>query len=102
MALAIRSIDSLAIADSSDIELGQVEVYGNGDDYYPVDAEAAKAYKAAPPDNQKKIQALVSLWLRDLATAEPATLKEIMSDVSKKAQARGLTPELLESLLKEA
>jgi len=67
-----------------------------------VDPEAARAYKAAPPDDQKKMQALLSLWLRDLATAQPATLKEIMTDVSQKAQARGLTPEVLESLLKES
>jgi hypothetical protein len=67
-----------------------------------VDPEAARAYKAAPPDDQKKIQALLSLWLRDLATAPPATLKEIMADVSHTAQARGLTPEVLESLLKES
>ena len=63
-----------------------------------VDPEAAKAYKAAPPDEQEKMQALLSLWLRDLATAQPATLKEIMSDLSQKAQACGLTPEALESL----
>jgi len=67
-----------------------------------VDSEAAKAYSAAPPADQKKMRALLSLWLRDLATAEPATLKEIMADLSRKAQARGLTPEVLESLLREA
>ena len=67
-----------------------------------LDPEAARAYKAAPPDVQNAMQVLLSLWLRDLATAESATLKEIMNDLSKKAQARGLTPEVLESLLKEA
>ena len=67
-----------------------------------VDPEAAKAFKAAPADHKKKIQAVLSIWLKDLATAETATLKEIMKDVSKKARARGLTPEKLESLLKEA
>jgi len=68
----------------------------------PLDPEAAKAYKAARDEDKKKMQALLSLWLRDLAGAEPSTLKEIMSDVSRKAQARGLTPEVLESLLKGA
>jgi hypothetical protein len=65
----------------------------------PLDPEAAKIYKAAPAEDKKKMQALLSLWLRDLATAEPSTLRETMNDLSRKAQARGLTPEILESLL---
>ena len=67
-----------------------------------VDPEAARAYQDAPPSDQKKMRALLSLWLRDVATAGPATLKEVMSDLSKKARARGHTPEILEDLLKEA
>ena len=66
-----------------------------------VDPEAARAYNAASSDDRRKMQALLSLWLKDLATAEPATLKEIMNDLSRKAEVRGLTPEALESLLKE-
>jgi len=66
-----------------------------------VEREAARAYKAAPADDQKKIQALLSIWLKGLAGAETEALKEIMSEVSKNAQARGLTSETLESLLKE-
>ena len=68
----------------------------------PLDPEAAKIYKAAPAEDKKKMQALVSLWLRDLAIREPSTLSETMNDLSRKAQARGLTPEVLESLLKGA
>lgn len=68
----------------------------------PLDPEAARAYDAAPTEDKKKLQALLSLWLRDLMTAEPATLREIMDDVSRRARARGLTPEALESLLKGA
>jgi hypothetical protein len=67
-----------------------------------VEPEIAKAYKSVPPDRQKKIQAVLGLWLKDLATADSPTLKEIMSEVSKNAQARGITPEVLESLLREA
>ncbi|HUI41129.1 MAG TPA: hypothetical protein VL523_04090 [Terriglobia bacterium] len=67
-----------------------------------VDPETAQAYKAAPPADRTKMEALLSLWLRDLATAEPAGLNEVMTRVGRKARARGLTPEVLESLLKEA
>ena len=67
-----------------------------------VDGDAAKAYQTAPPNQQRKMEALLSLWLEDVATAEPATLKRMMTDLSKKARARGLTPELLDNLLREA
>jgi len=67
-----------------------------------LDSETAKAYKSAPAADQRKMEALLRLWLKDLAAADSSTLREIMTDVSKKAQARGLTPERLETLLKEA
>jgi hypothetical protein len=64
-----------------------------------LDAEAVKAYAAVPAEEQKKIQLLLSLWLRELAVAPAISLSKLMDDISEKAQARGLTPELLESLL---
>ena len=66
----------------------------------PLDPEAALAYESAAPEEKRKIQALVSLWVRDLATGQRASLQQVLDEVGKKAQARGLTPEILESLLK--
>jgi hypothetical protein len=68
----------------------------------PVDPQAARAYNSAPPQDRQKMEALLALWLRDLVAAEPATLRQIMDEVSRQARARGLTPDLLESLLKGA
>ena len=68
----------------------------------PLDPQTAQAYNSASVEEKRKMQALLSLWLRDLAIREPSTLREIMNDLSRKAQARGLTPEVLESLLKGA
>ncbi|PYV18369.1 MAG: hypothetical protein DMG21_05320 [Acidobacteria bacterium] len=68
----------------------------------PLDPDAAKAFRAAPPADQKKIKALLGIWLRDLTKAESADLKKLMDDVSRHARAQGLTPEILESLLKDA
>jgi len=68
----------------------------------PLDSEAAKAYNSAPEEEKKKIQAVLSIWLRELIAAEPPTLKKIMDEVGRKARARGLSPEVLESLLKGA
>ena len=66
-----------------------------------VDTEAAEAYRAASPEEQKKIQLLLGLWLKEVASAETISLKQLMSDISEKAKARGLTPEDLESILNE-
>jgi hypothetical protein len=64
-----------------------------------LDAKAVEAYTTASAENQKKIQLLLSLWLRELAVGPAITLSKLMDDISDKAQARGLTPETLESLL---
>jgi hypothetical protein len=68
----------------------------------PVDPELAEALTAASADDQKKIQVLLGLWLRDLAKAEPSDLKKLLDELSRKAKDRGLTPETLDSLLKGA
>ena len=48
------------------------------------------------------MQALLGLWLRELAEGEPRSLQQILDEAGRKAQARGLTTEMLESLLKGA
>lgn len=65
----------------------------------PVDAETARAYHTATPDDQKKIQLLLRLRLRELAALPAESLVEIMDDIGAKAEARGLTPEIQEALL---
>lgn len=63
------------------------------------DAETARAYHTASPDGQKKIQLLLRLRLRELAELPTTSLVEIMDELGAKAEARGLTPEILEALL---
>lgn len=64
----------------------------------PLDSETAQIYKSASAEDQKKLRLLLSLWLREFAVS-PRPLKEVMDEISGKARARGLTPEILESLL---
>jgi hypothetical protein len=65
-----------------------------------VSPEAARVYNTATAEQQRKLEALLSLKLTEVArTTRP--LEEIMSEMSRNAQARGLTPEILESLLNE-
>ena len=65
-----------------------------------VDAEAANAYRAASDEERRKLDLLLTLRLKD-ATRSGGSLKQIMRDISRKAQQRGLTPEILKSILGE-
>ncbi len=65
-----------------------------------VDPDAARAYRAASPEERRKLDLLLSLRLHD-ALRPGGSLKGLMRDISRKAQERGLTPEILESILHE-
>ncbi len=64
----------------------------------PLDTQTARLYTNASSEDKKKLRLLLSLWMREFA-ASPRPLKVVMDEISEKAQARGLTPEILESLL---
>ena len=64
----------------------------------PLDNETAKIYEKAPLADKKKMQLLLSLWLREFEKPS-ITLEKLMDKVSRKARERGLTPEILESIL---
>lgn len=66
-----------------------------------VEHEIADAYNSASQEDQKKIQLLMGLWLRELSTQPTMSLSEVMDMISDRAQANGLTPEILESILNE-
>jgi hypothetical protein len=68
----------------------------------PLDPQTARAYDSAAPEEKQKIQALLSLWLRELATGQYPSLQAVLDEVGRKAKARGLRPEILDSLLKGA
>jgi hypothetical protein len=66
-----------------------------------VDAETARAFSAASDEDRRRLRLLLGLRLREL-TARPARpLKEVMDEIGRNAEARGLTPEILESLLRD-
>jgi hypothetical protein len=66
-----------------------------------VDAQTAQAYRAAREEEQMKIRALLRLRARELAVEKRRSLDEVMDQASRYAQAKGLTPEILESLLRD-
>ena len=65
-----------------------------------VNADVANAYWAASEEERCKLDLLVNLRLRD-ATRTKISLKQIMWEISQNAQKRGLTPEILQSILNE-
>ena len=66
-----------------------------------VETGAAKAYAAASPGEQRKMQLLLSLRLQDLTTPQGKPLQAVMDEIGARAAARGLSPEVLESLLRD-
>jgi hypothetical protein len=65
-----------------------------------VNLEAAHIFETATEEQRRKIEALLSLKLTQV-TREKRTLEEVMSEISQKAQERGLTLEMLDSILNE-
>ena len=65
-----------------------------------VNAEAARIFESVSEEERRKLEALLSVKLSE-ATRQKRSLEEVMSDISQKAQARGLTSEILDSILNE-
>ena len=66
-----------------------------------VSPEAARVYESASAEERRKLDLLLDLKLTE-ASHEPArSLEEIMSDIGREAQQRGLTPDILERILNE-
>lgn len=65
-----------------------------------VDPTAAQAFKAASDEERRKVEALLSLRLLEVARSKES-LVAVMDEISSKAQERGLTPEGLQSILDE-
>ena len=65
-----------------------------------VNTEVARIFEAASEEQRRKLEALLSLKLSD-ATRSKRPLEEVMNEISRNAQARGLTPEILDSILFE-
>jgi hypothetical protein len=66
-----------------------------------VNTDVANAYRIASEDERRKLDLLVNLRLRG-ATRTRSSLKQIMGEISQNAQERGLTPDILQSILNES
>ena len=66
-----------------------------------VDEGAARAFAEASLIDKRKLQLLLSLRLQELTGPSGKTLQPVMDEISSKAESRGLTPEILETLLRD-
>ncbi|CAN5255473.1 hypothetical protein BH20ACI2_BH20ACI2_02970 [soil metagenome] len=64
-----------------------------------VESDLARFYNDAPQTDKQKLQALFGNWLKHYAEADVDSLKRTMDEINCNAQNKGLTPEVLESLL---
>jgi len=65
-----------------------------------VDPVAALAYRSVSDQERRKLDLLLSLRLREV-TRPGASLEDVMDDLSRNAQERGLTPDILQAILDE-
>lgn len=65
-----------------------------------LDEQTAARLARVSPEEWEKLRVLLTVWIREF---EPGSLElgELMDTISDNATARGLTPELLESLLSD-
>jgi hypothetical protein len=67
----------------------------------PLDEASAVAYHTASAEDQRKIQLLFRVLLREYTTPSNLSLRELMDDIGAQAEKRGLTPAILEQLLND-
>ena len=67
----------------------------------PLDEPTAAAYHTASAEDQRKIQLLFRVLLREFTAPSNLSLRELMDDIGAKAEAQGLTPAILEQLLND-
>ena len=65
-----------------------------------VDSDVADLYRSASDNERRKLDLLVNLRLRD-AKESGKSLRDTLLEISRNAQRRDLTPEILQSILDE-
>lgn len=65
-----------------------------------VDSTIANLYNNMNAMEQKKINLLLGIWLKETLTNQKSLI-EVMEECSQEAQTNGLTPEILEEILLE-
>jgi hypothetical protein len=65
-----------------------------------VDTETAKAFNSTSAQERQKLELLLNLKLKE-SLSNTASLLKIMDEISQEAIDKGLTPEILQTLLED-
>ena len=65
-----------------------------------IDADAAQIFKSSSPRDREKLELLLGVVVKAYAGGEVGSIKSTMDEIAAKARERGLTPEILELVLK--
>jgi hypothetical protein len=66
-----------------------------------VDADSARVFSQASAEERRKLQLLLGLRLRELTATPARPLQAVMDEIGARAEERGLTPAILETLLQD-
>ena len=67
----------------------------------PLPAELVNAYNQASEEDRSRIQRWFQFMVEDIASKDRLTLKEIMDEMGRQARENGLTPEILDEILRD-
>jgi hypothetical protein len=67
----------------------------------PIDEATAYVYNAASSAEKQKVQLLFRMLLREITLNSTVSLKQVMDDIGRNAEAQGLTPAILEDMLND-
>jgi hypothetical protein len=66
-----------------------------------IDDKAAQLYEAAPAEKREQLRQLISYLVEEFADSTPASLFALMDEMSREASEKGLTSEILDSILRD-
>jgi hypothetical protein len=66
-----------------------------------VEPDIAEAYYAMPEARQERLKRLLGFMLQEFVESSPQSLLSLMDDMSREAVAKGLTEEILGTMLQD-
>lgn len=66
-----------------------------------IDDQAAQFYESTSEDKRVRLRRLISFLVQEFAESKPQSLRALMDGMSREAEAKGFTPEILKSFLND-
>lgn len=66
----------------------------------PLDERTALALQTTPSEKQELLRQLIGYLVQQFVESTPDSLFALMDDMSRSARAKGLTPEILEAIVR--